>query len=994
MPYSTSYEFLKLVVSRYLFNRDEPLTPQELVSPDVIDLRDMERDPISVTLDDFMAGPGRFALPSRFEIVERFFEGNDSLLPGTYTKQEVAAAYGMDSYGFNFRQYQYADPAGEDDWLIRTFVWNSTSMKLGDDVRFVVEWDGSRHIQNLSIGPYYGGDCVDNFDFESNSWLAQAFNYAFGSVMDPSRIGNTVDLAIQCGTRLYSGDYTYQDYLYDAYVKGPLQFISGFGGLALPTEWRKLINLLKTLWEDGVTRFQDSSGRLVLYGTHDSDELDQSTFKNTFADYVTLPIALNIFSAGAHFVAGQGDDTLEGLSSDDALQGNEGDDSLYGNKGDDVLLGGIGNDRLHGGQDNDILYDDDGEDLLAGDDGNDLIVAAGGDDRIFGGAGQDVIIADIDHDFMSLTSSDGTAATGASVSGDNGDDVIVGGAYAILHGGSGDDTLFGALGSRMEGGSGADVFVMADTFQVITDASDKDRLFIDLDAIFGLQSPAAGQHVLFPILGGFLFRVGWEDSRQSLSDEDVDFPGGYMHVHNLEVGGEVYDFDVRYVMNGADLYIDIIQPMSHDDLYDGFSGAFWPWREVPPMVIATVVVEDYDEGTDLGLKFYDCIYPSAWDGVIEWREEGERTIDRYYPELSNNNSAVMGPEMPDFFALTETLDLDPGADPLGREDPPERGGDGGDAMNGDDGNDDFAGGDGNDTLRGEEGNDRLQGEEGDDTLDGGRGSDVLDGGPGNDVLDGSYGDDTLIGGEGNDRLLGGDQRDLLDGGVGDDHIEGGNGDDYLIGGDGNDYLDGGTYEDFIEGGPGNDELHGDDQPDVLVGGEDDDRLFGENGDDQLFGDAGNDVLHGGVNDDSLAGGEGDDVLYGEQQADVLDGGDGSDLLYGGPGNDVLLGGAGDDHLLGGLNEDVLSGGPGNDILEGGLNADVFVFGPGDGQDVIVDFQNNVDTIDLTAFGFADVDEALSHFAPDGSDMVFTYGADVLRIQNAHAWELPNDLLIA
>lgn len=137
-----------------------------------------------------------------------------------------------------------------------------------------------------------------------------------------------------------------------------------------------------------------------------------------------------------------------------------------------------------------------------------------------------------------------------------------------------------------------------------------------------------------------------------------------------------------------------------------------------------------------------------------------------------------------------------------------------------------------------------------------------------------------------------------------------------------------------------------------------DTLEGTASNDQIFALAGHDVVRAGEGDDTVAGGAGRDVLAGGIGNDVLEGGEGNDRLNGGPGADVLIGGPGDDQMIGG----------------GG--ADEFHFASG--QDVIVDFENNSDTIvlDGAALGVAGylVPDLLDDFAQvvDGNT-VFDFG---------------------
>ncbi|MEO0401934.1 MAG: hypothetical protein AAF214_06125 [Pseudomonadota bacterium] len=89
--------------------------------------------------------------------------------------------------------------------------------------------------------------------------------------------------------------------------------------------------------------------------------------------------------------------------------------------------------------------------------------------------------------------------------------------------------------------------------------------------------------------------------------------------------------------------------------------------------------------------------------------------------------------------------------------------------------------------------------------------------------------------------------------------------------------------------------------------------------------------------------------------DTMKGGAGDDDLFGDRGADSLMGRGGEDTLSGGAGRDTLNGGGGDDTLDGGNGADVFTFRRHDGDDVIVDFQNNSDLIDISAFGLLAAD---------------------------------------
>lgn len=90
------------------------------------------------------------------------------------------------------------------------------------------------------------------------------------------------------------------------------------------------------------------------------------------------------------------------------------------------------------------------------------------------------------------------------------------------------------------------------------------------------------------------------------------------------------------------------------------------------------------------------------------------------------------------------------------------------------------------------------------------------------------------------------------------------------------------------------------------------------------------------------GTERDDVFNGFAGVNnSLNGNGGDDIISTYDGNDFLAGGAGDDGLDTQAGNDTLVGGEGADSLWGGSGDDVYVFNQGDGRDLILDADNNV-----------------------------------------------------
>ena len=307
----------------------------------------------------------------------------------------------------------------------------------------------------------------------------------------------------------------------------------------------------------------------------------------------------------------------------------------------------------------------------------------------------------------------------------------------------------------------------------------------------------------------------------------------------------------------------------------------------------------------------------------------------------------------------------------------------------------------------------INGTPANDWLEGGEYSaDVLDGLGGNDTISGFAGDDLLLGNMGDDLLVAGDGTDTGLGGSGNDQIWMGNGNDLADGGPGADLIGGGAGNDLLWGDNGFDaadyqamlwaadniffdsealqndlgELFNAGMVQLLdaTGNYDRDEashdtIWGGTGSDTVLGNLGNDVIGGGTGDDLLSGGRGDDKIYGANGNDLIFGNDEHDLIFGGNGNDVIFDGGGRDTVWGGAGDDLMWAGNVEDTrmydgdddrgpqdwdLDKSLDndRDTFGFEGCHGEDTILAFdarnlyQNQEDVIDLTAYGYASMDD--------------------------------------
>ncbi len=136
---------------------------------------------------------------------------------------------------------------------------------------------------------------------------------------------------------------------------------------------------------------------------------------------------------------------------------------------------------------------------------------------------------------------------------------------------------------------------------------------------------------------------------------------------------------------------------------------------------------------------------------------------------------------------------------------------------------------------------------------------------------------------------------------------------------------------------------------------------------------------------NATGGSGNDTLIGNGEANILEGGAGNDTLRGLGGNDILRGGSGTNTLEGGEGEDTLFSGAGVTNMFGGSGNDVFSVAPNVGITTTVYIRDLTagDTIDVSAFNFANVQAAANQFIADanGKDVVFWHQGTWMRIFN-------------
>jgi serralysin len=757
-----------------------------------------------------------------------------------------------------------------------------------------------------------------------------------------------------------------------------------------------------------------NSANLSIYGFeefHGAERDDRAVGLRDDVDYHLSGGAGNDTLIGAG-----GDDTLIGGSGADIMQAGAGNDTVWYSYGDVFLdsagraidVGGAGRDALrveagshfnsanlsiygfeefHGAERDDraVGLRDDVDYHLSGGAGNDTLIGAGGDDTLIGGSGADIMQAGAGNDTVWYSYGDvfldsagraidvggagrdalrveaGSHFNSANLSiygfeefhGAERDDRAVGLRDDVdyhLSGGAGNDTLIGAGGDdTLIGGSGADIMQAG---------AGNDTVWYSYGDVF-LDS--AGRAIDVGGAGRDALRV---EAGSHFNSANLSIYG-FEEFHGAERDDRAVGLrdDVDYHLSGG-AGNDTLIGAGGDDTLIGGSGAD---------------IMQAGAGNDTVWYSYGDVFLDSAGRAIDVGGAGRDALR--VEAGSHFNSANLS-----IYGFEEFHGAERDDRAVGLRDDVDY------------------------HLSGGAGNDTLIGAGGDDTLIGGSGADIMQAGAGNDTVWYSYGDVFLdsagraidVGGAGRDALrveagshfnsanlsiygfeeFHGAERDDRAVGLRDDvdyHLSGGAGNDTLIGAGGDDTLIGGSGADIMQAGAGNDTVwysYGDVFLDsagraIDVGGAGRDALRVEAG--SHFNSAnlsiyGFEEFHGAERDDRAVGLR-DDVDY------------------------HLSGGAGNDELQSAGGEDTLEGGAGNDTLHGGAGSDAFHFNMNDDEDIIADFEDDIDTLVFTGLG--DIDDVGNVASQVGTDVVFNFGSgDVLIVRDTTIAAVLDDIEIA
>jgi Ca2+-binding RTX toxin-like protein len=248
---------------------------------------------------------------------------------------------------------------------------------------------------------------------------------------------------------------------------------------------------------------------------------------------------------------------------------------------------------------------------------------------------------------------------------------------------------------------------------------------------------------------------------------------------------------------------------------------------------------------------------------------------------------------------------------------------------------------------------------------------------GADILTGTSGDDTFFASAGADQMIGGNGADTVDYSA-------------IVEQPRTWYGVNGVYVDLSSGFGGEVGGEADTYSGIenVTGSNFDDAILGDNTCNVLRGLGGRDIIEGLGGADTLQGGDGiDSLLYQQSTARVvvdllhntasgghatgdtisgfenLAGSRYSDVLSGSNEDNWINGGRGADTINGRGGNDTIDGGEGNDVMTGGSGFDTFVFWGLAGNDRIMDFDVERDTLRLEADGNASASITVGNYNP-------------------------------
>ncbi|MCC3450209.1 MAG: VWA domain-containing protein [Microcoleus sp. PH2017_39_LGB_O_B] len=326
------------ITRKFVFGTDTP-------SPDNYNkhIRPSNDKPASIGYDmaTYMnSGGGRFAYPSLFPAVERFFSGEIPDRENGYTAGEIGGILGLTSNDLRINISQYGTGIGTEDHAERSWIFGNSPFELNvTNATFYVN-NGIKKIEGLEVRAR-----PDNFDFQSVGRAQLLNNFVFTPILDRYRLNRgevTINFTGSSGKPYPT--YTEEDFLANQKLEADVNGSNEVGYAVLGVTG---LGYFKNIASDPFLSYRRGFFN-VIYGSPGNDSISSAGVTQLFGPGLV--------------VGGAGNDELRGGTFDDELDGGEGiDKAVYkGNKGEyDIENLGDGSVRI-----TDKVPSRDGSDIL------------------------------------------------------------------------------------------------------------------------------------------------------------------------------------------------------------------------------------------------------------------------------------------------------------------------------------------------------------------------------------------------------------------------------------------------------------------------------------------------------------------------------------------------------------------------------------------------------------------------------------------------------
>lgn len=873
-------------------------------------------------------GGGRFAYPSLFGIVERFFFSLQPIPNGSYTYEELASILGLseqERQDFLIADVsQYSTGIGEADHAERSYIFGSTSFEIDrNSVRFKVSDGVTRTIENLEVKAQN-----DGFDFQSipGSLFQYINDWALRPRIDPYQLGRGEVPILFTGSGKIYNTYTAEQFFNNSVLESNINGDRSSGIISLVQNGG--LSYFNNIFDDMFLAYRTNNYDQVIYGTPGNNILQPPSGQDDGVTDSSLESFKQYLIAG-----GDGNDEIFGGRSIDLLLGGNGDDTLNGNTGDDKLFGGDGNDILNGGF------------------GNNEFEGGKGDDIINGGAIVEGIYLGRDTAFYNGSSgehsieflSDGRVKIIDNIANRNGTDTLSAVRYALFN------------NKQIDLSAGQDISFVVDTTGSMGDdlAAIKAQSLSIINAIFDdsgyLNSRVSVVGYNDPYTETFLSFTDQPriEDRKQASIEAInrlyasgggDFPesvnAGLIRALSGGAGQWRTDAIARRIILFGDAPPNDNELRAQVLALAANIGVATPAAPFAAMSIAgDVDTSSVSDG--LALTRFRMVAAEANGSSFTYPVEIFTVLIGNDLTTRNDFSSLASATGGKTFTAANASEVVQALIAAIKTPP-------------------------TDNL-----NNIITGDELDNILDGGAGNDTISGLGGNDTLIGGTGIDTMIGGTGNDTYFVDESGDVVteDSTVATEidtvkstitYSLGANVENLtLIGtaainGTGNasdNIITGNSANNTLNGENGNDTLDGDGGIDILVGGNGNDTYIVDTTTDTITETAnqGIDTVKSSVTFSLTNLANVENLTLTGSAAINGTGNAGNNIITGNSANNALNGEDGNDTLDGGTGNDILNGGLGKDILKGGIGDDIYILDD-QGDSLVEEINQGVDTV--------------------------------------------------